>query len=79
MRCSAEWCDVVQNAAFCRNVQALAALCGLFAYSVDLPQCRGVKVGIHGLLNWTAENLYLGLLLHLQDEGFFNPTLASAV
>jgi hypothetical protein len=21
---------------------------------------RGVKVGIHGLLNWTAENLYLG-------------------
>jgi hypothetical protein len=20
--------------------------------------CRGVKVGIHGLLNWTAENLY---------------------
>jgi hypothetical protein len=24
--------------------------------------CRGVKVGIHGLLNWTAENLYLGFL-----------------
>jgi hypothetical protein len=22
--------------------------------------CRGIKVGIHGLLNWTAENLYLG-------------------
>jgi hypothetical protein len=22
--------------------------------------CRGVKVGIHGLLNWTAANLYLG-------------------
>jgi hypothetical protein len=25
--------------------------------------CRGVKVGIHGLLNWTAENLYLPLAL----------------
>jgi hypothetical protein len=23
--------------------------------------CRSVKVGIHGLLNWTAENLYLGM------------------
>jgi hypothetical protein len=22
--------------------------------------CRGVKIGIHGLLNWTAANLYLG-------------------
>jgi hypothetical protein len=25
--------------------------------------CRGVKVGIRGLLNWTAEKLFLGLLL----------------
>jgi hypothetical protein len=25
--------------------------------------CRGVKAGIHGLLNWTAENLYLGKTL----------------
>jgi hypothetical protein len=40
------------------------------ALPIKLPQnfhgqfcgtCRGVKVGIHGLLNWTAENLYLGL------------------
>jgi hypothetical protein len=23
--------------------------------------CRGVKVGIHGLLNWTAENFHLGI------------------
>jgi hypothetical protein len=29
--------------------------------------CRGVKVGIHGLLNWTAENLYLGVLMSIAD------------
>jgi hypothetical protein len=34
---SAEWCGKAWNMAFCRNVQSFAALCGLFAYSADLP------------------------------------------
>jgi hypothetical protein len=37
VRRGVEWCGVAQNAAFRRNVQAFAALCGLFAYSADLP------------------------------------------
>jgi hypothetical protein len=58
---SAEWCGVVWNAAFRKNVQTFAAFCGLFAYAADLRRnCHGVKVGIHGLSNWTAENLFLG-------------------
>jgi hypothetical protein len=36
MRHSVEWCGVAWNAAFPRNVQSFAALCGLFAYSADL-------------------------------------------
>jgi hypothetical protein len=37
--------------------------------------CRGVKVGIHGLLNWTAENLYLDVTA-LHPVGVFRQALS---
>jgi hypothetical protein len=49
-------CGVVRHGA--ENVRAFAGFCGLYAYVTDL-QIRGVKVGIRGLLNWTAENVFL--------------------
>jgi hypothetical protein len=30
--------------------------------------CRSDKVGIHGLLDWTAENFYLGVTLDKADQ-----------
>jgi hypothetical protein len=54
-----EWCGVVRNAKFRRNVQAFSAFCGLFAYTADLRHVHGVKARIRGLLNWTSENLFL--------------------
>jgi hypothetical protein len=60
MRRSEKWCGVARNAAFRRNVQAFAR-CVAYLHTPQICRaCRGVKVGIHGLLNWTAENLYLG-------------------
>jgi hypothetical protein len=55
---SVAWCGMVRmarNAAFRRNAQAFAACCSLFAYAADLRLICGVKVGIRGMLNWTAE------------------------
>jgi hypothetical protein len=44
-----------------------SAFCGLFAYAADLRHVHGVKVGIRGLLNWTAEYLSMGNVRRLSQ------------
>jgi hypothetical protein len=60
-------CGVVQNDAAWRGERQSADMSRLLQRCVaylHTPQicgtCRGVKVRIYGLLNWTAKNLYLG-------------------
>jgi hypothetical protein len=60
MRRSVEWCGVARNAAF-RKMSRLLRRCVTYLHTPQIcGTCRGGKVGIHGSLNWTAENLYLG-------------------
>jgi hypothetical protein len=41
--------------------------------------CRGVKVGIRGLLNWTAENLFLAMVCCVKDQSCYFPVCHVAV
>jgi hypothetical protein len=61
VRRRAAWCGIVRHGAECDILQKCQGFLRRCVALQICGTCCGVKVGIHGLLNWTAENLYLGL------------------